>query len=209
MNKLILLRHGQSLWNFENRFTGWKDIPLTEKGIKEAEDAGNLMQKHNFSIDLVFTSILERAIETAKIAIKQMHLDHLWKKNELIIKKNKALNERDYGNLVGLNKKQTSLKYGEEQVHIWRRSFDISPPGGESLEQVLERVKKYFDIEIAPEIKNNKNILISAHGNSLRAMMIHLDLYKPKEISKIEIPTGKPFVLYFENNKLVKSDYLI
>ena len=210
MNKLILLRHGQSQWNFENRFTGWKDVPLTEKGIKEAIDSGKLMKKHNIKIDLIFSSVLQRANETARLSILEMNLKHLWnEKNELIMKKDQALNERNYGDLVGLNKKETADKFGKKQVHIWRRSFDIQPPGGESLKNVVERVKPYFDINIKPELKKQKNILVAAHGNSLRAMMICIGLYKPEEISKIELPTGSPFVFYYEDSKLVKSEYLI
>ena len=210
MNKLILLRHGQSQWNIENRFTGWKDISLTKKGIQEAINAGQLMSKHQISIDLIFSSVLQRATETARIAVLEMNLKNLWnEKNELIMKKDQALNERNYGDLVGLNKKETADKFGKKQVHIWRRSFDIQPPGGESLKNVVERVKPYFDINIKPELKKQKNILIAAHGNSLRAMMICIGLYKPEEISKIELPTGSPFVFYYEDSKLVKSEYLI
>ena len=158
MNKLILLRHGQSQWNLENRFTGWKDISLSEKGIQEAINAGKLMNKHNISIDLIFSSVLQRATETARLAILEMNLKHLWnEKNELIMIKDQALNERDYGDLVGLNKQETADKFGQEQVHIWRRSFDVSPPGGESLKNVLERVKPYFDINIKSELPLNKD----------------------------------------------------
>jgi len=209
MHNLILLRHGQSQWNLENRFTGWKDVPLSDKGIQEAMEAGNLMSKHNITIELIFCSVLQRAIETARLAITEMNIKNLWnEKNELILIKNQALNERDYGNLVGLNKQETANKFGKEQVHIWRRSYDISPPGGESLKNVVERVKPYFDNKIMPEIIKQKNVLISAHGNSLRAMMICMGLYKPEEISKIELPTGIPFVFYYEKNKLIKFEYL-
>ena len=163
MNKLILLRHGQSQWNFENRFTGWKDVPLTEKGTKEAIDSGKLMKKHNIKIDLIFSSVLQRANETARLSILEMNLKHLWNaKNELIMKKDQALNERDYGDLVGLNKKETADKFGKKQVHIWRRSFDIQPPGGESLKNVVERVKPYFDTNIKPELKKKKKYFNSS-----------------------------------------------
>ena len=210
MYKLIFLRHGQSQWNLENRFTGWKDIALSKKGIEEAVNAGKLMSKHNFLIDMIFCSVLQRAIETAKLAILEMNLKNLWnEKNELIMIKNQALNERNYGDLVGLNKQETVNKFGKEQVHLWRRSFEVSPPGGESLKNVVERVKPYFDSKIVPELKKQKNILISAHGNSLRAMMICVGLYKAEEISKIELPTGTPFILYYEENKLIKSEYLV
>ena len=210
MHKLILLRHGQSQWNLENRFTGWKDIALSNKGKQEAKNAGKLMSNHNISIDLIFSSVLQRAIQTAKLAILEMNLKKLWnEKNELIMIKDQALNERDYGDLVGLNKQETANKFGKEQVHIWRRSFEIPPPGGESLKNVVERVKPYFGYKIAPELKKQKNILISAHGNSLRAMMICIGLYQPEEISKIELPTGKPYLFYYKANKLIKFEYLV
>jgi len=208
MSKLILLRHGQSLWNLENRFTGWRDIPLTEKGIAEAKFAGKLMKKNNIKIDLIFSSVLQRANDTATFALKQMDLDYLWNDNDLKMIRDQSLNERDYGYLVGLNKQETADKYGKEQVHIWRRSFDISPPGGESLKEVLARVEPYYNKFIEPEIKNHKNILIVAHGNSLRATMIRVGLYKPDEISQIELPTGSPFVINFEKNKVIDVEYL-
>ena len=210
MNKLILLRHGQSQWNLENRFTGWEDVSLTIQGINEAITAGKLIRKNNIRIDLIFCSILQRATETARLAVIEMDQQHLWNnKNELIMTKNKSLNERDYGDLVGLNKKETADKYGKEQVHKWRRSYDVSPPGGESLKEVVSRVQPYFNNIIEPEIKNNKNILIVAHGNSLRATMIRIGLYKPEEISNIEISTGSPFVINYQNGKLIDTEYLV
>ena len=210
MNTLVLLRHGQSQWNLENRFTGWKDVPLTVQGVKEARNAGRLMHINNISIDLIFSSDLQRANETARLAVMEINLKHLWnKENELIMIRDKALNERDYGDLVGLNKQETADKFGSKQVHIWRRSFDIPPPGGESLKDVVERVKPYFDTKIELELKNQKNILVAAHGNSLRAMMICVGLYKPEEISKIELPTGSPFVFSYEEGQLIKSEYLV
>ena len=208
MNSLTLLRHGQSQWNLENRFTGWEDVPLTEAGVQEAKQAGRLMLKNNIEIDLIFSSILQRANKTAEFAIKEMNLSNFWANNELIITRDKSLNERDYGDLVGLNKQETANKYGKEQVHIWRRSYDVSPPGGESLKNVVERVNPYFDKFIAPKINKGKNILIVAHGNSLRASMIKIGLYKPEEISNIEIPTGSPFVISYENGKVIGSNFL-
>ena len=208
MNSLTLLRHGQSQWNLENRFTGWEDVPLTEAGVQEAKQAGRLMLKNNIEIDLIFSSILQRANKTAEFAIKEMNLSNFWTNNELIITRDKSLNERDYGDLVGLNKQETANKYGKEQVHIWRRSYDVSPPGGESLKNVVERVNPYFDKFIAPKINKGKNILIVAHGNSLRASMIKIGLYKPEEISNIEIPTGSPFVISYENGKVIGSNFL-
>ena len=208
MNKLVLLRHGQSQWNLENRFTGWKDVPLTEKGIKEANNAGYLLKKHNIKIDKVFSSVLERANKTAEIAIKASEIENLHENGKLIYVKNQNLNERDYGDLVGLNKAETADKFGKEQVHIWRRSYDIPPPNGESLKDVVDRVSPYFTETIQPHILNKKNVLIAAHGNSLRAIMIKVGMYKPEEISSIELPTGSPLCLDYQNGELIKYYYL-
>jgi 2,3-bisphosphoglycerate-dependent phosphoglycerate mutase len=208
MNKLILLRHGQSQWNLENRFTGWKDVPLTDNGIKEAKDAGKLMLKNDINIDIIFSSNLRRANKTAELALKEMNFDHFWQDNQLTMTCNESLNERDYGDLVGLNKEETANKYGKEQVHIWRRSYNTPPPGGESLKNVVERVQPYFTKFIQPELNLGKNVLIVAHGNSLRASMIQIGLYKPEEISKIELPTGIPFVINYDFGRVVSSNYL-
>ena len=208
MNKLVLLRHGQSQWNLENRFTGWKDVPLTEKGINEANNAGHLLKKHNIKIDKVFSSVLERANKTAEIAIKASEIENLYKNGRLIYEKNQNLNERDYGDLVGLNKAETADKFGKEQVHIWRRSYDTPPPNGESLKDVVDRVSPYFTEIIEPHILNKKNVLIAAHGNSLRAIMIKVGMYKPEEISSIELPTGSPLCLDYQNGKLIEHYYL-
>ena len=208
MNKLILLRHGQSQWNLENRFTGWKDVPLTDQGKEEAEKAGQLLNKNNVKIDFVFSSVLQRANKTAEIALKQTGLEHLWTGENLNMINNESLNERDYGDLVGLNKKETAEKFGKEQVHIWRRSYDTPPPNGESLKDVFERVGPYYEQNIQPLINEKKNVIIVAHGNSLRATMIQVGLYKPEDISKIELPTGSPFCIVFKDNKLKNSFYL-
>jgi 2,3-bisphosphoglycerate-dependent phosphoglycerate mutase len=208
MNNLILLRHGQSQWNLENRFTGWEDIPLTEQGIAEAKVAGQLMKKNKVHIDVIFSSVLQRATKTAELAIKEMNLEQFWSDGQLLMTKDQSLNERDYGDLVGLNKEETANKYGKEQVRIWRRSYDVSPPGGESLENVVTRVKPYFINFIEPKINEGQDVLIAAHGNSLRASMIQVGLYKAEEISKIEIPTGSPFVITYESGKVVNSKYL-
>lgn len=208
MNNLILLRHGQSQWNLENRFTGWEDVPLTEQGIAEAKVAGQLMKKNKVHIDVIFSSVLQRATKTAELAIKEMNLEQFWSDGQLLMTKDQSLNERDYGDLVGLNKEETANKYGKEQVRIWRRSYDVSPPGGESLENVVTRVKPYFINFIEPKISEGQNVLIVAHGNSLRATMIQVGLYKAEEISKIEIPTGRPFVITYETGKVVNSKYL-
>ena len=208
MNKLVLLRHGQSQWNLENRFTGWKDVPLTEKGINEANNAGLLLKKNNIKIDKVFSSVLERANKTAEIAIKASEIENLYKDGKLIYEKDQNLNERDYGDLVGLNKAETADKFGKEQVHIWRRSYDTPPPNGESLKDVVDRVSPYFTETIEPHILNKKNVLIAAHGNSLRAIMIKVGMYKPEEISTIELPTGSPLCIDYQNGELIEHYYL-
>jgi 2,3-bisphosphoglycerate-dependent phosphoglycerate mutase len=208
MNKLILLRHGQSQWNLENRFTGWKNVSLTEKGEAEAKKAGELIRKHNISIDRVFSSVLERANRTAEIAIKKAELNNLLENNKIIMTCSEKLNERDYGDLVGLNKQETADKFGKDQVHIWRRSYDTPPPNGESLKDVVERVSPYFKENIKPLIDKGENILIAAHGNSLRAMMIELGMYKPEEISNIELPTGSPLCINLDQGRLVDFKYL-
>ena len=208
MNKLVLLRHGQSQWNLENRFTGWKDVPLTEKGINEANNAGHLLKKHNIKIDKVFSSVLERANKTAEIAIKASEIENLHINGKLIYEKDQNLNERDYGDLVGLNKSETADKFGKEQVHIWRRSYDTQPPNGESLKDVVDRVSPYFTKTIQPHILNKKNVLIAAHGNSLRAIMITVGMYKPEEISSIELPTGSPLCIDYQNGELIEHYYL-
>ena len=208
MNKLILLRHGQSQWNLENRFTGWKNVPLTEKGELEAKKAGELIKKHKIHIDNVFSSVLDRANRTAEIALKEADLINLWENNKLVMMRSEQLNERDYGDLVGLNKKETAEKFGEKQVHIWRRSYDTPPPNGESLKNVVDRVSPYFQENIKPLLEKGKNILIAAHGNSLRAMMIELGMYKSEEISSIELPTGSPLCINLEEGKIVDFYYL-
>ena len=208
MNKLILLRHGQSQWNLENRFTGWKNVPLTEKGETEAKKAGELLKKHNIHVDRVFSSVLERANRTAEIAIIHAELNNLLENNKLIMTCSEKLNERDYGDLVGLNKQETADKFGKDQVHIWRRSYDTPPPNGESLKEVVERVSPYFNENIKPLIDKGENILIAAHGNSSRAMMIELGMYKSEEISNIELPTGSPLCINLDLGRLVDFKYL-
>mgnify|MGYP001415561984 FL=1 len=208
MNKLILLRHGQSQWNLENRFTGWKNVPLTEKGEAEAKKAGELIKKHEINIDKVFSSVLERANRTAEITIKYAELNNLIENNSLVMTRSEKLNERDYGDLVGLNKQETADKFGKDQVHIWRRSYDTPPPNGESLKDVVDRVSPYFQENIKPLLIKGTNILIVAHGNSLRAMMIEIGIYKSEEISSIELPTGSPLCINLDQGKLVDFKYL-
>jgi len=185
-----LVRHGQSLWNLENRFTGWKDIDITEAGIEEAKKAGLALKGER--IDIAFTSALIRAQHTLSVI-----LNEIGNPNIPVIK-DKALNERSYGNLEGLNKAETALKYGDEQVHIWRRSYDVIPPGGESLKDTYNRVIPYFENQIRPLLKQGENVLIVAHGNSLRALIMYLEHLSPEEILEREIATGFPLTYIFD-----------
>lgn len=196
---LILVRHGQSEWNAKNLFTGWKDPGLTELGLKEASNAAELIKTQDIAFDLMFTSELSRAQKTGAIILEEID------QSQVPTIKNKALNERDYGSLAGLNKDDAREKWGEEQVHIWRRSFDIPPPEGESLKDTAERVLPYFKAEIMPKIKDGLNILIAAHGNSLRALIMELDSIPSNEIVKLEIPTGAPIHYQFNENDEVLS----
>lgn len=184
MAYLIMVRHGQSQWNLENRFTGWKDVDITEQGKKEAQLAGKLLKEEVF--EKAFTSTLKRAQHTLSIILQERT------QRDLPVIISTALNERSYGQLEGLNKSETALKYGEQQVHVWRRSYDIAPPGGESLKDTADRVIIYFKEQIAPLLQKGKNILVVAHGNSLRALKMYLEQLSPEQISEIEIPTGIP-----------------
>jgi 2,3-bisphosphoglycerate-dependent phosphoglycerate mutase len=210
MPKLILIRHGQSQWNLENRFTGWWDVDVTEKGAGEAWAAGELMRDKGIAPDICFTSVQSRAIKTLNLALEAM--GRLW----LPVTKDWRLNERHYGGLTGLDKAETAAKHGDEQVHIWRRSFDIPPPpldagspydlskdpryagipipNTESLKDTIARVLPYYESTIAPELKAGKTVLISAHGNSLRALVKHLSGISDDDITGLEIPTGQPIV---------------
>ncbi|MBA3675834.1 MAG: 2,3-diphosphoglycerate-dependent phosphoglycerate mutase [Sphingosinicella sp.] len=210
MPTLVLIRHGQSTWNLENRFTGWWDVDMTEKGVAEAKAAGELMANKGLDFDTCFTSLQKRAIKTLSLALEAM--DRLW----LPVEKDWRLNERHYGGLTGLNKAEMIAKVGEEQVKIWRRSFDIPPPPleaesefdlagdrryagidiprTESLKDTIARVLPYWEERIAPALKRNERVLISAHGNSLRALMKHLSKIPDKDITGLEIPTGQPIV---------------
>ena len=210
MPQLVLIRHGQSAWNLENRFTGWWDVDVTEKGAEEARAAGRLMSDRGLDFDLCFTSVQTRAIKTLNLALEEM--GRLW----LPVEKDWRLNERHYGGLTGLDKAETAARHGDEQVHIWRRSFDIPPPPldraspidlsgdrryagvnvptTESLKDTIARVLPYWESRIAPELKAGKRIIISAHGNSLRALVKHLSGISDEEIPSLEIPTGQPMV---------------
>jgi 2,3-bisphosphoglycerate-dependent phosphoglycerate mutase len=210
MPRLVLIRHGQSTWNLENRFTGWWDVDVTEKGVQEARAAGVLMAERGLDFDICFTSLQTRAIKTLNLALEEM--GRLW----LPVEKHWRLNERHYGGLTGLNKAETAEKHGEEQVHVWRRSFDIPPPPmeagseydlsadrryagievprTESLKDTIQRVLPYWEQRIAPALKAGERVLISAHGNSLRALVKHLSKIPDEEITSLEIPTGQPIV---------------
>lgn len=197
---LVLVRHGQSEWNEKNLFTGWKDPGLTAKGVEEAKSAGIQLRTEGFQFDVMFTSDLLRAQKTGEIILKELGVTNL------PVVKNQALNERDYGDLSGLNKDEAREKWGDEQVHIWRRSFDTPPPGGESLKGTAERVLPYFKKEILPQLLEGKNILITAHGNSLRSLVMELDQLTKEQVVKLEIATGDP--IYYEiasSGKVVKK----
>ncbi|HEY8970752.1 MAG TPA: 2,3-bisphosphoglycerate-dependent phosphoglycerate mutase [Puia sp.] len=190
MPLLSIVRHGQSAWNLENRFTGEVDVDLTPLGREEARSAGKKLAHIPFS--RCFTSVLRRAIETLDIILKEAH------QSQLPVTRDKALNERNYGQLQGLNKAETAKKYGDEQVAIWRRSYNVRPPGGESLEDTARRVIPYYVREIEPCLKKGENILIVAHGNSLRALMMHLEHIAEDKISKVDLPTGIPRLYTFD-----------
>ena len=199
---LILVRHGQSEWNSKNLFTGWKDPGLTELGVKEAKDAAKLIANKGILFDLMYTSMLTRAQKTGDLILQEM------RHPEITIIKNEALNERNYGSLAGLNKDDARKKWGDDQVHIWRRSFDIPPPDGESLKDTAERVLPYFKSEIMPKVIEGSSILIAAHGNSLRSLIMELDSISSEEIVNLEIPTGAPIQYIFNEdgsiNKKIK-----
>ena len=198
MSKLILIRHGQSEWNELNLFTGWKNPGLTKKGEKEATDAGKLLREKGIIFDIAFTSALKRAQDTLTIILKEID------QTSLKIIKDQSLNERDYGDLSGLNKDEARKKWGEDKVHQWRRSFDIPPPGGESLRNTADRVLPYYESNIVPRINEGLNILITAHGNSLRSLVMHLDNIRSEDIVKLEIGTGVPLIYEAESSENIK-----
>ena len=207
MKNILLIRHGQSEWNKLNLFTGFKNIELSEQGIEEANKAGQNFKNLDIKFNIVFTSELKRAQETAKIILQNLdQWDFL--NNEGKIISNINLNERDYGDLTGLNKKETAEKFGEEQVHKWRRGYSDQPPNGESLEDVVRRVTKYFEEVIKPAIQSNENdnILIAAHGNSLRALLIVMNIYEPNNINTVELSTGVPIHVILKDNKFSIKD---
>lgn len=197
MPQLVLIRHGQSQWNLENRFTGWIDIALSPKGEEEAKKAGEKLKGYKF--DKVYTSVLQRAIKTYEIAKEAAEL------GDLPVEQDKALNERMYGDLQGLNKDECRKKFGDEQVHIWRRSYDICPPNGESLKDTAARVLPYYHKKIEPDLKAGKNILVVAHGNSLRALIMYIENISKEDILKLEIPTGAPIIYELDKDLKIVS----
>lgn len=228
MHRLVMLRHGESAWNKENRFTGWTDVPLSDKGMEEARRAGALLKKEGYSFDVAFASVLKRAIKTLWLALEEM--DEMW----LPVHHSWRLNERHYGGLQGLNKAETAQKYGDDQVKIWRRSYDVRPPlldrsderfpsheskyanvsaddlpAGECLADTVERVVPYWEGTIVPEIKAGRNVVIAAHGNSLRALVKHLDGMTNAEIMELNIPTAVPLVYELDSDmKPIRHFYL-
>ena len=203
MASLVLVRHGQSQWNKKNIFTGWKNPDLTELGIKEAIKAGIALKRSGYKFDLMFTSVLLRAIRTGKLILEALD------QKDLKVIENEALNERDYGDLSGLNKDEARKRWGSDQVHTWRRSFDTPPPQGESLKNTAERVLPYFSENILPLIRKNQEIIVAAHGNSLRALVMHLDNLSPDEVVRLEIPTGMPICYQINNQGQVQNKILL
>ncbi len=228
MKKIVLIRHGQSVWNKQNRFTGWTDVDLSEKGISEAHDAGKLLKKEGFHFEKAYTSYLKRAIKTLNIVLDEMNLD--W----IPVEKSWRLNEKHYGTLQGLNKAETAEKYGSEQVHKWRRSYDIPPaelkkdeerspfmdprykgvdeknlPLTEALKDTVERILPYWNNTILPSLKNHQEIIVAAHGNSLRGIVKHLKNISDDDISSLNLPTGIPYVFEFDDNLNVVKDYFL
>lgn len=201
MPRLILVRHGESVWNLENKFTGWVDVELSEKGVAEAHKAGKALKDIEF--DYLFTSVLKRAINTANIILEEKGI------KDIPTERDQALNERHYGDLQGLNKDDIGRQYGSEQLKIWRRSFDIAPPNGESLKMTLERTLPYYIEKIEPMLKEGNNVLIAAHGNSLRSLVMHLENMTKEEVLELNIPTGIPYVYEMDENlNILSKNYL-
>jgi 2,3-bisphosphoglycerate-dependent phosphoglycerate mutase len=196
---LVLVRHGQSEWNLKNLFTGWRDVDLTPQGIAEAKEAGRKLKAQGLVFDMAFTSALKRAQNTLDLMLAEMG------QSKIPVIKDQALNERDYGDLSGLNKDDARKKWGEEQVHIWRRSFDIAPPGGESLRDTLARTLPYYVQEILPCVLRGQRVVVAAHGNSLRALVMVLEKLSPEGILKREISTGVPIIYRLNADATVAS----
>lgn len=196
---LVLVRHGQSEWNLKNLFTGWRDVDLTEQGVKEAREAGRKLKAQGLTFDVAFTSALTRAQRTLSLVLEEMGI------SGIPVFKDQALNERDYGDLSGLNKDDARKKWGEEQVHTWRRSYDVAPPGGESLKDTLARTLPYYVTDILPRVLRGERVLVAAHGNSLRALVKVLDRLSPEGIVKRELATGVPMIYRLNADSTVAS----
>jgi 2,3-bisphosphoglycerate-dependent phosphoglycerate mutase len=196
---LVLVRHGQSDWNLKNLFTGWRDVDLTDQGVTEAREAGRKLKGQGITFDVAFTSVLKRAMRTLDLMLEEMG------QSAIPVIKDQALNERDYGDLSGLNKDEARVKWGEEQVHIWRRSYDVAPPGGESLRDTAARVLPYYIQEILPRVMRGEHVLVSAHGNSLRALVMVLDRHTTDSITKLNLDTGVPMIYRLNADSTVKS----
>jgi 2,3-bisphosphoglycerate-dependent phosphoglycerate mutase len=196
---LVLVRHGQSDWNLKNLFTGWRDVDLTEKGVAEAREAGRKLKAQGIKFDVAFTSALKRAQRTLDLMLTELG------QTAIPVFKDQALNERDYGDLVGLNKDDARKKWGEEQVHLWRRSYDVAPPGGESLRDTAARVLPYYIREILPRVLRGDRVLVAAHGNSLRALVMVLDKHTPETITQLNLETGVPMIYRLNADSTVAS----
>ena len=199
MGSLILIRHGESLWNAANRFTGWTDVDLSDRGVEEAEEAGRQLAEIRF--DIVHTSDLVRAQRTAEIIMRHNRVS-----GDVPTKYDWRLNERHYGALQGLNKAETAEEHGADQVHVWRRSFDVSPPEGESLKMTADRTIPYFTDEIVPNLADGRNVLVSAHGNSLRSIVMYIDGISPEDIVSLEIPTGEPIHYTYDEGVIARDE---
>ncbi len=200
---LVLVRHGQSEWNEKNLFTGWADVDLTERGVAEAHRAAKALREKGLTFDEAFTSELIRAQRTLDIILEDLG------QKDIPITRDKALNERDYGDLVGMNKDEARKKWGEEQVHVWRRSYDVPPPGGESLKDTAARAVPYFEKHILPKVRAGENVLVSAHGNSLRAIIMWLEKLAPEEVLRLELETGVPIVYELdEDGRIIGKEVL-
>ncbi len=202
-NVLVLVRHGESEWNKLNLFTGWRDVDLSETGVAEAKRAGLALKEGNFHFDVAFTSALKRAQRTLDIILEEIG------QTGLLTHKDQALNERDYGDLVGMNKDDARKRWGDEQVHIWRRSYDIAPPGGESLKDTAARVLPYFESRILPDMLAGKNIIVAAHGNSLRALVMKLERLTQEEVLKLNLATGVPLVYRLNADETVAEKRIL
>ncbi len=203
MPYLVLVRHGESQWNLENRFTGWVDVPLSEKGIGEAASAGERLKKENIHFDVAYTSLLQRAQNTLTLILEKLG------QSGIPVHKHQALNERHYGDLQGLNKAETAKKFGDDQVKIWRRSYDIAPPNGESLKDTAARTLPYFEKHILAELKNGQNVIVAAHGNSLRSIVMDIERLTKEQVLELNLATAVPLIYQMDTNLKVTSKKLL